>query len=519
MIEWLDDAVFYEIYPQSFCDSNADGIGDFKGIIRKLDYVKSLGCNAIWMNPCFDSPFGDAGYDIRDYFKTAERYGTNEDLKELFSEVHKRNMHIILDLVPGHTSIESEWFRESCKDEKNEFTDRYIWTDNIWKGFPGIKNIAGSMSGMSERNGSVATNFFCFQPALNYGFAEPDPDEKWQQSADSEGALATREAMKEVMRFWLKNGCDGFRVDMAGSLVKGDEDGSATIALWQDFRRFLDNEFPDAAMVSEWGEPEKSLAGGFHMDFLLQFGTSHYLDLFRVDEPFFSKRGKGDASEFVKTFNANYKKTGGKGLMCIPSGNHDMPRITDKLTTDEIKLAFVFLLSMPGAPYIYYGDEIGMNYIRGMKSVEGGYERTGSRTPMQWDDSANDGFSAAPADELYMAMDKADDRPIASHQEKDPDSLMNFVRRLTRLRHAHKALQASAAIEFIYAKKKACPLVYERSCDNEKIMIIINPSEKKVSCPVKLPAKHETLFAVGGKIKRLATGFTADGQTAAVIKI
>ena len=118
-----------------------------------------------------------------------------------------------------------------------------------------------------------------------------------------------------------------------------------------------------------------------------------------------------------------------------------------------------------------------------------------------------------------MAMDKADDRPIASHQEKDPDSLMNFVRRLTRLRHAHKALQASAAIEFIYAKKKACPLVYERSCDNEKIMIIINPSEKKVSCPVKLPAKHETLFAVGGKIKRLATGFTADGQTAAVIKI
>ena len=146
------------------------------------------------------------------------------------------------------------------------------------------------------------------------------------------------------MRFWLKNGCDGFRVDMAGSLVKGDEDGSATIALWQDFRRFLDNEFPDAAMVSEWGEPEKSLAGGFHMDFLLQFGTSHYLDLFRVDEPFFSKRGKGDASEFVKTFNANYKKTGGKGLMCIPSGNHDMPRITDKLTTDEIKLAFVFFV-------------------------------------------------------------------------------------------------------------------------------------------------------------------------------
>ena len=107
---WLDNAIFYEIYPQSFMDTNADGIGDFQGIIEKLDYIKALGCNAIWMNPCFDSPFGDAGYDVSDYYKAAPRYGTNEDLKRLFQEVHKRNMHILLDLVPGHTSIEHKWF-------------------------------------------------------------------------------------------------------------------------------------------------------------------------------------------------------------------------------------------------------------------------------------------------------------------------------------------------------------------------------------------------------------------------
>ena len=120
--QWLNHAVFYEIYPQSFCDSNGDGIGDIQGIISKLDYIEELGCNAIWMNPCFDSPFVDAGYDVRDYYKVAPRYGTNEDLKQLFKEAHQRNMHVILDLVPGHTSIESDWFKQSCKAEKVVFS-------------------------------------------------------------------------------------------------------------------------------------------------------------------------------------------------------------------------------------------------------------------------------------------------------------------------------------------------------------------------------------------------------------
>ena len=125
---WLDNAVFYEIYPQSFKDTNADGIGDFQGIIDKLDYVRGLGCNAIWMNPCFKSPFGDAGYDVEDYYSAAPRYGTNEDLKRLFGEVHRKGMHILLDLVPGHTSVEHPWFKASMRAERNEFTDRYVWT-------------------------------------------------------------------------------------------------------------------------------------------------------------------------------------------------------------------------------------------------------------------------------------------------------------------------------------------------------------------------------------------------------
>ena len=149
--------------------------------------------------------------------------------------------------------------------------------------------------------------------------------------------------MKDVMRFWMSMGCDGFRVDMAGSLVKNDDDQEGTIALWQDFRKFMDEEFPECALLSEWGDPGRSLKGGFHMDFLLHFGPSHYLDLFRAKEPYFSRRGKGDISEFVKTYEKNYAATNREGLMCIPSGNHDMIRIKETLDDEEIKIAFAFL--------------------------------------------------------------------------------------------------------------------------------------------------------------------------------
>lgn len=332
MAKWLDNAVFYEIYPQSFNDTNGDGIGDFNGIIEKLDYIKKLGCNAIWINPCFESPFGDAGYDVSDYCKVAPRYGTNEDLRHLFDEVHKRDMHVLLDLVPGHTSVQHKWFKESMKAEKNEYTDRYVWTDSIWENPQNM----GSIRGFSDRDGTCAVNFFSHQPALNYGFYKCE--RPWQQPMDAEGPKATLEAMKDIMRFWLGMGCDGFRVDMAGSLVKNDEDGKGTIKLWQNVREFLDREFPEAAMVSEWGEPDKSIQGGFHMDFLLHFGPSHYNDLFRCEEPFFSDRGKGDVSEFVAKYKENYEKSEKKGLICIPSGNHDMDRLARTIKGDNLKL-------------------------------------------------------------------------------------------------------------------------------------------------------------------------------------
>lgn len=511
--EWLDTAVFYEIYPQSFKDSNGDGIGDFQGIIEKLDYIKEIGCNAIWMNPCFESPFGDAGYDVSDYCSAAPRYGTNEDLKRLFEEVHKRDMHILLDLVPGHTSVEHKWFKESMKAERNEFSDRYVWTDSIWEEPQGM----ASLRGISDRDGSCAVNFFSHQPALNYGFYRPDPAKKWQQSTEDEGPRATLEAMKDIMRFWLGMGCDGFRVDMAGSLVKNDENSRGTIRLWQNVREFLDREFPEAAMISEWGEPDKSLQGGFHMDFLLHFGPSHYNDLFRCAEPFFSGRGKGDISEFVAKYKENLEKSDG-GLICIPSGNHDMDRLARSVHGDNLKTAFAFLLSMPGAPFIYYGDEIGMRYVENLVSVEGGYGRTGSRSPMQWDSSTNAGFSSAPKDRLYIHQDESPDRPTVEKQLADKDSLLSEIKKLIRVRQAHKALQNNGGIEFVYAEKNSYPLAYLRTDGAERILVIINPADREVSFDCAyLPSA--TVYSFGGEASASGGKITVSAKSAGFYKV
>ncbi|MGN1235402.1 MAG: alpha-amylase family glycosyl hydrolase, partial [Christensenellaceae bacterium] len=413
--EWLKTAFFYEIYPQSFFDTNGDGVGDIPGMIAKLPYIASLGCNAIWVNPWYESPFLDAGYDVSDYKKIAPRYGTIDDAKRFFEEAHRAGFHVLIDLVPGHTSWEHLWFRESCRAAKNAYTDRYVWTDTIWDdgGMPTLR-------GVSERDGCVRVNFFSHQPALNYGYAQPD--RPWQQSVGDDGPTATKEAIKDVMRFWLDLGADGFRVDMAASLVKNDPGSEATIRLWQEFRAFLDEEYPDCAMVSEWGMPFRAIRGGFHMDFLLHFAMPGYTSLFRGEHPFFSREGKGDITVFTKEYEDSYAQAWGKGLICIPSGNHDMRRLAFGRDEQELKVCFAFLYTMFGAPYLYYGDEIGMRYLEGIPSVEGGYDRTGSRSPMQWDGTALAGFS--DCEKTYIPLDPDPARPNVASAEKDPSSLL-----------------------------------------------------------------------------------------------
>ncbi|MBR1560643.1 MAG: glycosylase, partial [Clostridia bacterium] len=454
--QWLSDAVFYEIYPQSFYDTNGDGIGDFNGIVEKLDYIKDLGCNALWINPCFDSPFKDAGYDVRDYKKVAPRYGTNNDLYRLFGEAHRRGIRVLLDLVPGHTSEEHEWFRMSQKAEKNEYSDRYIWTDFCFQGAKDLNYVGGE----SERSATYILNFFKCQPALNYGFLKPD--EPWQLPMDHPDCVATREAMKDVMRFWLDHGCDGFRVDMASSLVKhDDENKSGTSAIWRDVRAMLDREYPDAALVAEWGDPKKALRAGYHMDFALNHPGGGYASLMRdyqkgrvevgPDDSYFKKDSSHDIGRFLTEYTDWYRDTKDIGYISLITCNHDTVRPAYNHTPEELKLAYAFLFTMPGVPFLYYGDEIGMRYLD-LPTKEGGYYRTGSRTPMQWDGGKNLGFSAGCADALYLPVDPAADAPTVAEQAGDPDSLLNAVRAILALRHAEPDLQADADFEPLCAE-------------------------------------------------------------------
>lgn len=319
------------------------------------------------------------------------------------------------------------------------------------------------------------------------------------------------------MRFWLKAGCDGFRVDMAGSLVKCDNENSdGNVALWQKFGKFLDEEFPEAAMISEWGEPAKSIRGGFHMDFLLHFGPSHYTDLFRCAEPYFSSRGNGEIEAFIENYIENSEKTDGKGMICIPSGNHDVVRLRCFFDAEEMKIIFVFLLTMPGAPFIYYGDEIGMRYIQNLTSLEGGFHRTGSSSPMQWNDSKNAGFSIGAEDTLYLPIDSSADHPTAESEMSDANSLRSEVKRLIAFRQAHSALQNRGKIRFI--THKGYPLVYVRTSESERLLAAVNPSNTAASFEYS-ERLQDPIYTYGEGFAQNGETVTLSPQTAVVIQL
>lgn len=494
---WLNDAVFYEIYPQTFFDSNADGIGDLQGIIQKLGYVKSLGCNAIWLNPIFDSPFKDAGYDVRDYKRVAPRYGTNEDAAELFRRAHELGLRVLLDLVPGHTSEEHPWFIESKQyAPSKEYADRYIWTNHPFARGDGMPFIGGEC----ERSATYIINFFKCQPALNYGYHEIH--EPWQQRITDPAPMATREAIKDIMRFWLEMGCDGFRVDMADSLVKNDDDKISTMEVWRDIAGAMHREYPEMAMVSEWNNPERSLSCGFDMDFYLQWFGNGYSSLLRdypqdgeghvvgADNSYFKRSSTRDVSDFLRDYLPKYEASRGKGLWCFITCNHDTTRIAPTLDDTERRLATAFLLTMPGAPFVYYGDEIGMRY-RCIPTKEGGYARTGSRTPMQWDSGENLGFSAGSPESLYLPVDPAPDAPTVAQQQGDPASFLNHIRALTKLRHEHEQLQNYSPFTVYSAEAGSRLFAYKRG----SLLLAVNPGNDTLRLP--LDGAYTPIYTIG----------------------
>jgi glycosidase len=497
--EWLADAVMYEIYPQSFADSDGDGVGDLRGVIDRLDHIASLGVDVIWFNPCFASPFVDAGYDVSDYLTIAPRYGTNADLAELVAKARERGIRVLLDLVAGHTSIEHPWFRkELAADGPDPAGDRYIWCEelpeNSWTldrpGTPAWVRSPG------PRPGWYLKNFYDQQPALNFGWVDRPGKAAWQDAIDDPGPLRNRQALKDIIAHWLDLGVAGFRVDMAFSLVKDEEQTwgyAETVALWREIREWLEAGYPDAVLIPEGSEPRTGGPLAFDADFFLVIHDAHAslfnnhaagrLPFQAPREPFFDAAGKGSTAPFLDAWAAAREGHPARPVI-LATADHDFDRLScGPRTAEQLGAALTFLFTWGSIPCLYYGDEIGMRYLPGLPNVEGsvcdpGYNRAGCRTPMQWDDRPNAGFSTAAADQLYLPIDPDPARPTVAAQEDDPGSTLAIVRKLIALRRATPALGTRASTRVV---SDGYPFAYLRG---DSHLVVVNPRREPATLTV-----------------------------------
>jgi len=492
MLKWLDDAVFYEIYPISFFDGNGDGLGDLKGIAEKADYVKSLGVDAVWLNPIYKSPFKDGGYDVSDYLEIDKKFGSMEDLKTLIAEFKKRDIKIVLDFVIGHTSDKHKWFKRSASPRRNQYSDYYVWTENLFQSYPGL------IRGLYYRDGGYLPNYYASQPALNYGWQKIEEGETWKMHYTDERLRPLREEIINTFRFYLDLGIDGFRVDMAADVVKGDKHYEAEEAFnpsvegkegakwfWDQIFNVVRKEYPDKVFIAEWVVPQQSIGlCGFDMDFLTH-DTWPFNSLYRYEKGtnlgdsdyyvkghnYFSNEGKGSLDYFVSYAEFLYEQLGDKGMFTAPTGTHDEIRMPTNKTPDLVKTIFAFMLTFKQIPFIYYGDEIGMEHNFNV-SKDGGGLRTGARTPMQWTEEKGRGFTTKKNG--YLPTSKKKGQSVEA-QDKDPNSLLNTVRELVKVRKSYPALNVSSDQIFI---EKGYPAVYERTNGEQTVIVMLNPSDK-----------------------------------------
>ena len=507
---WLSDAVVYQVYPSSFQDSDGNGIGDLPGITSRLEYIRSIGVTAVWMNPIFVSGWTDGGYDVIDFYKVDPRFGTNSDLVALVEKAHSLGMKVILDLVAGHSSDQCEWFRQSSEAPDLHYSDYYIWP--TFKPDDNSPIVSKFVATDAPRAPYFIKNFFDTQPALNFGFADPDPEHPWEQAVDAPGPSAMRRELKNIMMFWMDKGVDGFRVDMAASLVKNDSDKSATIKLWkEDLAAWFKRNYPENVLIAEWFNPKQAIEAGFNIDFFCHDGKYNYSTLFFNTRRFgggsqtcyFDLAGEGELKTWYDLYIEQYDAVKGRGYVSMPSGNHDFTRLCAgaRTSTGQLKVAMTFFLTMPGVPFLFYGDEIGLKNLDGLESVEGAGFRTGTRIPMLWDGSANAGFSTADASRLYIPQDPDPARRTVESEEADPASLLNYVRALLALRASTPALGNEGDWRLVSSLDRPYPMVYERTKGAETCLVAINPSGKKVSASIPSYGVSDPQI-IGGSYKK-----------------
>lgn len=553
--EWLRDGVIYQVYPSSYKDSDGNGIGDIRGVISELDYIERLGVRAIWFNPLFVSGWIDGGYDVIDFYRVDPRFGTNNDMVELIEKAHAKGIKVMLDLVAGHTSDKHPWFIQSSQDTNLQYSDYYIWSDRLpdakaekdletmLKDPNYMQNTIGKwMKSEYPRNKFYMKNFYACQPSLNYGYANPDPSRPWEQGVDAPGPKAVRQELKDIIAFWYGKGVDGFRVDMANSLVKNDKDKKEIMNLWREIREWSDKNYPNHVLMAEWGSPKYCLAAGYNIDmdlngtkahnrrmyfdrkhqadggsyFSLNGGQPSVRDLYGNAWPADKIDSKTTAAEMLKEYYDYFtdclESTETMGYFATITGNHDHLRINmgARNTPDQLKVMLTWVLTMP-MPILYYGDEIGMRSLVDLPNVEGanhnGKERSGARTPMQWTSGETAGFSTCSPDKLYLPVctewspatsypqyldwkknfEAGKVKPIAKgeitveSQDKDPESILNWTRELIALRKSSEALWADSKFIPVFNESQPYPMVYLRSNGKETFLIALNPTGTRKS--------------------------------------
>ena len=502
--KWWKEGILYQIYPQSFKDTDGDGFGDFQGVIEKIDYIESLGVNLVWMNPFFESPLVDNGYDVSDYRAILPRYGTMEDFQQMLDDFHERDIKFVLDVVVNHSSKEIEWFKQASSSRDSEYYDYYHW----WpaeKGEPPYRYSLFDPEGGWDYVQAVDAYYL-------HTFAEEQPDLNWENPT-------LRQEVYDIMKFWAEKGVDGFRMDAFQFASKDTtypefpEGHENDFIKWYGMRPQLHDYLKE--MYQEVIEPYDvfAVAEGAGSTFKdahdlvdadrKELQTAYhfqYVDMSRTPDGY-------DLSEFKDVFTRWDSAFADKGWLAIFLSNHDNARLVNRFgnpspefRTPSTQMLNTFLLSMRGTPYTYYGDEIGMTNID-MPNIEeyedvdakGKYKsalaagedmnefmkvlnyssRENGRTPMQWNNTEYAGFTTGipwkKVNENYTEINVA-------AQNKDPNSILNHFRKMTKIRRNNPVLVYGDYD--IIQKEHPTIYAYTRTLENVKMLVLLNFSDK-----------------------------------------
>lgn len=505
---WFKDAIIYQIYPRSFKDSNGDGIGDIQGIIEKLDYLKELGINCVWLSPVYESPMDDNGYDISDYCKIYETFGTMKDFDLMLSEMHKRGIRLIMDLVANHTSDEHPWFIESKKSIDNPYRDYYIWRKkkNNWSGFFGEK---------AWEYDATTDSYYL------HLFGKKQPDLNWENEK-------VRQEFKDIIKFWLDKGVDGFRCDVINLISKDQRfknghnplilvgkkyfiNGPRLHEFLNEINRDVLSNY-DCMTVGETvfsnlddmklltGEDRKELSMVFNFD---HTSVDNYLGVKWLMRKFSLKRFK----KILDKYQYGLKDIGWNSLFYE---NHDQRRSVGRFNTDDneyriesAKLLATTMYFMKGTPFIYQGQEIGMTnmqvnsldefidiesinvrktmnslpltkkYIE--RSIKNG-SRDNARVPMHWDDSEYAGFSTFKP---WLKVNENKSFINVKQSEEYPNSILNYYKKLIKVYKEYGTIVREGVYKDILPKDKNL-FVYERKLDNKILLVVSNFSKREI---------------------------------------